>query len=81
MHSDSVQICTETFCITLEIPRAKSDADASLQFDHRPMALPYGRERRLAGLILVLARNSIASGDPWRAERLPPGLSDGPTSF
>jgi hypothetical protein len=49
VKSDSVHICTETFFIFQEIRRAKSDAGASMQFDRRPMALPYLLGRRLEG--------------------------------
>jgi hypothetical protein len=41
VHSDSVYDCAETFSIVLDIPRAKTDAGASLQCVCRPMALPY----------------------------------------
>jgi hypothetical protein len=41
VKSDSVHSCTETVFIFQEILRAKSDAGASMQFDRRPMALPY----------------------------------------
>jgi hypothetical protein len=41
MYSDSARICRETSSIAWEILRAKSNAGASLQFDRRPMALPY----------------------------------------
>jgi hypothetical protein len=41
VKSDSVPICTETVFIFQEILRAKSDAGALMQFDCRPMALPY----------------------------------------
>jgi hypothetical protein len=41
VKSDAVHSCTETFFIYQEILRAKSDSGASLQFDRRPMALPY----------------------------------------
>jgi hypothetical protein len=44
---DSVNICTETFFIFQEILRATSDTGASMQFDRRPMALPYPYGRRL----------------------------------
>jgi hypothetical protein len=47
VHLDSVHICTETSSIALEILRAKSDAGALLQFDCRPVALPYSPERWL----------------------------------
>jgi hypothetical protein len=47
VHSETVHICTETSSIAWEILRAQSDSSTSLQFDRRPMALPYGRERRL----------------------------------
>jgi hypothetical protein len=47
VKSDSVHICTETFFIFQEILRAKSDCAASMQFDRRPMALPYPYGRRL----------------------------------
>jgi hypothetical protein len=67
VKSDSVHSCTETVFIFQEILRAKSDAGASMQFDRRPMALPYpyGRrleaktsdERRICGRNLAL---------PWR---------------
>ncbi len=50
MDSDAVHSCTETSSIAWKILRAQSDAGASLQFDRGPMALPYGRERRLEGL-------------------------------
>jgi hypothetical protein len=44
---DSIHICTETVSIFQEILRAQSDAGALMQFDHRPMALPYPYGRRL----------------------------------
>ncbi len=47
MKSDSVHSCTETVFIFQEILRAKSDAGALMQFDRRPMALPYPYGRRL----------------------------------
>jgi hypothetical protein len=47
VKSDSVHTCAETFFIFQEILRAKSDAGASMQFDRRPMALPYPYGRRL----------------------------------
>jgi hypothetical protein len=68
VKSDSVPICTETFFIFQEILRAKSDAGASMQFDRRPMALPYPYGRRLKeDPQLVprprLNRNTKASGE------------------
>jgi hypothetical protein len=47
VQSDSVHSCTETVSIFQEILRAKSDSSASMQFDRRPMALPYPYGRRL----------------------------------
>jgi hypothetical protein len=47
VKSDSVHICTETFFIFQEILRARSDFGALMQFDRRPMALPYPYGRRL----------------------------------
>ncbi len=47
VKSDSVHICTETVFIFQEILRAKSDFGALMQFDRRPMALPYPYGRRL----------------------------------
>jgi hypothetical protein len=47
VKSDPVPICTETLSIIQEILRAKSDAGALMQFDRRPMALPYPDGRRL----------------------------------
>jgi hypothetical protein len=41
VKSDSVHDCTEKVSIFQEILRAKSDSGASMQFDRRPMALPY----------------------------------------
>jgi hypothetical protein len=49
VHSEPVHICTEISSITLGILHAKSDSGASLQFDCRPMALPYPHGRRLEG--------------------------------
>jgi hypothetical protein len=43
VHLDSAHVSLETSFIVLEIPRAKSDSGCH----RRPMALPYGRERRL----------------------------------
>jgi hypothetical protein len=47
VKSDSVHNCTETVFIFQEILRAKSDFGALMQFDRRPMALPYLYGRRL----------------------------------
>jgi hypothetical protein len=47
VKSDSVHIFTEASSIALEILRANADSGASLQFDCRPMALPYPYWRRL----------------------------------
>jgi hypothetical protein len=41
VHSDAVDICTDTASIALETLRAKSDSGASLQLNRGPMALPY----------------------------------------
>jgi hypothetical protein len=47
MDLDSVYYCTGTASIALEILRAQSNFNTSLQFDRRPMALPYPYGRRL----------------------------------
>jgi hypothetical protein len=58
VKSDSVHICTETVFIFQEILRAKSDFGASMQFDRRPMALPYpyGRRLEVAHRVCVMER-------------------------
>jgi hypothetical protein len=63
VKSDSVHICTETFFIFQEILRAKSDFGASMQFDRRPMALPYLYGRRLEG---DLRRYHACMGANWK---------------
>jgi hypothetical protein len=71
MYSDSVYDCPETSLIILEIMRAKSDCSASLQFDRRPMVLPYERERRLEANHIHFCGGSLQGQKPcsscWRS--------------